>query len=135
MLLKMPEDLLQEDLSLLHGVNGHKDVIQIDEDVVQHLIHEALIDSPAFLSPKGILRNSPKGVMTAVLGMSTRTWRRSSLLKTFFPASLAERSSMCGGRYMSCLVTRFSHRLSPQGHHMLSFFSTMCSCKERLLLE
>ena len=72
---------------------------------------------PPFFSPKGILRSShsPKGVMTVVLGTSAATtgicqypFLRSMVENTFIPSSLVDRSSICGGRYKSCLVTRLS---------------------------
>ena len=73
----------------------------------------------AFLRPKGILKNSnsPKGVIIAVLAISTSAigiwWNpltRSITENTRLPWRLAAKSCMCGTGYLSSLVATLRAR-------------------------
>ena len=98
----------------------------------------------AFLSPKGVRRNSkrPNGVITAVLWTSsgaTGIWwyprTRSILEKKLRPCSWAEKSCRCGTGYLSGVVLALSRRKSPQGRQDPSSFLTRWSGEDQALSD
>ena len=72
---KETEDLTEVRCVLLFSVAGNENIVEVDENkgnAAKDAIHQPLKTWSAFLSPKGMRRNSqsPKGVITAVLGTS-----------------------------------------------------------------